>query len=59
MRFASSPVRGRTVDCELIDDDRGGFFVFNRVNYCPLCCNTGECGGAMCEGCRMGGSGSF
>lgn len=57
--YGEMSVFGRTIDCEWIDDDRGGHHVFNRVNYCPLCCNTGECSGAMCDGCMMGGSGSF
>jgi len=57
--YGEMSVLGTTVDCEIIDDDRGDHHVFNRVQYCPLCCNTGECSGAMCEGCMMGGSGSF
>jgi hypothetical protein len=64
-QFASSggygemSVVGRTIDCEGIDDDAGGRYVFNRVRYCPLCCSDGSCSGAMCDRCMMGGSGSF
>ncbi len=58
--YGEMSVVGRTVDCEVIDDGRGGEYVFNRVPYCPLCCNDGSCpGDSRCDGCRMGGSGSF
>jgi hypothetical protein len=32
--------------------------VFNRVNYCPLTCNTNPTDPA-CTNCMQGGSGSF
>lgn len=58
--YGEMSVLGRTIDCEVIDDDRGGRYVFNRVRYCPLCCSSGECSdGSMCDRCMMGGSGSF
>jgi hypothetical protein len=57
--YGEMSVRGTTIDCETIDDGTGERYVFNRVNYCPLCCNTGECSGAMCDACMMGGSGGF
>ncbi len=58
--YGEMSVLGRTVDCEVIDDDRGGEYVFNRVPYCPLCCNDGSCpSDPICPMCMMGGSGSF
>ena len=47
-----------SVECDAIDDGSGGRYVFNRVNYCPNRCNS-DPSGEGCEGCMMGGSGSF
>ena len=43
------------VECDDIGDASGARDVFNRVNYCPLACNTNPTG----PGCVMGGSGMF
>ncbi len=58
--YGEMSVLGRTVDCEVIDDDRGGEYVFSRVPYCPSCCNDGSCpSNPVCDSCSMGGSGRF
>jgi hypothetical protein len=63
-RFATSggygemSVIGESVLCDKVDDGMGGEYVFNRVNYCPLSCNTNPTGPG-CQGCMQGGGGSF
>ncbi len=56
--YGEMSVLGLSVECDPIDDGSGAEFVFNRVNYCPLRCNTDPTGPG-CEGCMMGGSGTF
>jgi hypothetical protein len=63
-RFATSggygemSVLGLSIECDDVDDGSGGEFVFNRVNYCPLSCNSDPTG-PECMSCMMGGSGMF
>ncbi len=58
--YGEMTVFGTTLDCEVIDDDLGSPLVFNRVSYCPSCCNDDSCtDGFDCSACRTGGSGSF
>ncbi|MCB9596541.1 MAG: hypothetical protein H6719_27705 [Sandaracinaceae bacterium] len=56
--YGEMSVLGLSVECDTIDDGSGAEYVFNRVNYCPLRCNTDPTG-AGCESCMMGGSGMF
>ena len=56
--YGEMSVRGVSIECDEIDDGAGGEFVFNRVNYCPIRCND-DPSGPGCEGCMMGGSGTF
>jgi hypothetical protein len=50
--YGEMSVDGTTVTCEQVQK------VFNRVNYCPLSCNTNPMDPA-CMGCGNGGSGTF
>jgi hypothetical protein len=56
--YGEMSVEGTSIECDDIGDGSGGRYVFNRVNYCPLSCNTNP-SGPGCAGCMMGGSGSF
>ena len=55
--YGEMSVLGLSVECDPIDE-AGSEYVFNRVNYCPIRCNADPTGPG-CEGCMMGGSGSF
>lgn len=56
--YGEMSVQGLSIECDLIDDGSGAPFVFNRVNYCPLSCNTDPTAPG-CAMCMSGGSGSF
>lgn len=56
--YGEMSVRGLSVECDEIGGAGGGRYVFNRVNYCPLSCNTMP-DAPGCERCMMGGSGTF
>lgn len=56
--YGEMSVLGLSVECDEIDDGMGNEYVFNRVNYCPLECNTNP-SAPGCENCMMGGSGMF
>ena len=56
--YGEMSVVGEDILCDAIDDGKGNAFVFNRVTYCPLSCNTNP-NGAGCMNCQQGGSGSF
>jgi hypothetical protein len=56
--YGEMSVQGFSIECDEVGDVGGGRYVFNRVNYCPLACNTDPTGPG-CTGCMMGGSGSF
>ncbi len=56
--YGEMSVIGLSIECDEIDDGMGAEYVFNRVNYCPLRCNTMPTL-PECMGCMMGGSGSF
>jgi len=56
--YGEMSVLGLSIECDEIDDGTGGRYVFNRVNYCPLRCNTMPTL-PECVGCMMGGSGGF
>ena len=56
--YGEMSVTGLSVDCDKVDDGSGNPYVFNRVQYCPLSCNTNP-SGAGCQGCGQGGSGGF
>jgi hypothetical protein len=56
--YGEMSVVGLSVECDEIDDGSGGEKVFNRVNYCPLTCNTDPTL-PECQNCQSGGGGSF
>ena len=56
--YGEMSVVGEDILCDAIDDGKGNAFVFNRVSYCPLSCNTNP-SGAGCANCNTGGSGTF
>ena len=56
--YGEMTVVGEDILCDKIDDGKGNAFVFNRVKYCPLSCNTNP-SDPMCMNCQQGGSGSF
>ena len=56
--YGEMSVIGEDILCDAIDDGKGNAFVFNRVTYCPLSCNSNP-NGAGCMNCQQGGSGSF
>lgn len=56
--YGEMSVLGLSIECDPVDDGSGGEYVFNRVNYCPIRCNTDPTL-PECEGCMMGGSGTF
>jgi hypothetical protein len=56
--YGEMSVRGLSSDCADIDDGMGNPYVFVRVNYCPLRCNTMPTL-PECRGCMSGGSGMF
>ena len=58
--YGEMSVVGVTLDCQSI----GAMdhpYVFNRVPYCPSCCNDGSgcSSGFDCSACMTGGSGGF
>jgi len=56
--YGEMSVIGESVRCDVVDDGSGGPYVFNRVQYCPLACNTNP-SGPGCMNCMQGGSGTF
>ena len=56
--YGEMSVTGLSVLCDKVDDGMGGAFVFNRVQYCPLSCNTNPMGPG-CTNCMQGGGGTF
>lgn len=56
--YGEMTVRGRSSECQAIDDGMGGEYVFNRVTYCPSRCNTMPTL-PECANCGNGGSGNF
>jgi hypothetical protein len=56
--YGEMSVKGLSVLCDAVDDGMGNELVFNRVQYCPLSCNTNPMGPG-CANCMQGGSGSF
>ncbi len=56
--YGEMVVRGRSAECQAIDDGRGADYVFNRVGYCPLRCSTMP-NLPECRECGNGGSGMF
>ncbi len=56
--YGEMSVQGLSIECDDISDGSGARFVFNRVNYCPLSCNTTPTA-PECVNCMMGGSGTF
>jgi hypothetical protein len=59
--YGEMSVIGESVMCDEVDNGAGQPYVFNRVQYCPLCCNLSPptCSGAQCANCNQGGSGNF
>jgi hypothetical protein len=57
--YGEMSVIGESWGCDAVDDGSGQPYVFNRVQYCPLCCNQGTCSGTQCANCSQGGSGNF
>ena len=51
-------VKGESVLCDTVDDGMGNAFVFHRLQYCPLSCNTMPMGPGSAN-CMQGGSGGF
>lgn len=56
--YGEMSVEGTSIECNDVGDGSGGRYVFNRVNYCPLSCNTNPTA-PECVNCMMGGSGMF
>jgi hypothetical protein len=56
--YGEMSVIGLSVECDVVDNGSGGRKVFNRVQYCPLSCNTNP-NAPECKNCMSGGSGSF
>jgi hypothetical protein len=56
--YGEMSVIGESVRCDVVDDGHGNPFVFNRVQYCPLSCNSNP-SGPGCTNCNQGGSGQF
>jgi hypothetical protein len=56
--YGEMSVKGKSVLCDTVDDGMGNPFVFNRVQYCSLACNTNP-QMAGCANCMQGGSGMF
>ena len=56
--YGEMSVDGFSIECDDITDGSGERYVFNRVNYCPIRCNTMPTL-PECMGCMMGGSGGF
>lgn len=56
--YGEMSVEGFSAECDDVGDGTDAPFVFNRVNYCPLRCNTMPTL-PECVSCMMGGSGSF
>ncbi|MBI5480293.1 MAG: hypothetical protein HY906_15620 [Deltaproteobacteria bacterium] len=56
--YGEMSVVGMSVLCDAVDDGNGQPYVFNRVQYCPLSCNTNP-SAPECQNCNQGGSGNF
>ena len=56
--YGEMTVIGLSIECDNIDDGSGSAYVFHRVGYCPLECNTNPTL-PECANCGNGGSGSF
>lgn len=56
--YGEMSVQGLSAECDPIDDGNGNVYVFHRLGYCPLECNTNP-GLPECQNCGNGGSGSF
>lgn len=53
-------VRGKTVQCENVDDGNGQDYVFHRVQYCPNSCrDSANANNAECVECQRASSGKF
>jgi len=57
--YGEMSVDGLSVRCDEVDDGTGQPYVFNRVQYCPLCCNENPPCTTGCDNCNQGGSGTF
>ncbi len=56
--YGEMSVRGRSTECQDIDDGAGAPYVFLRVPYCPVRCSMMP-SLPECAMCRNGGSGMF
>lgn len=56
--YGEMSVVGMSIECDDVDDGAGNAYVFHRVGYCPLECNTNP-SLPECANCGNGGSGSF
>ncbi len=56
--YGEMSVIGLSVRCDVVDNGMGAPYVFNKVQYCPLSCNTNP-SGPGCMNCMQGGSGMF
>lgn len=56
--YGEMTVVGETIECDDINDGKGGPKEFSRLNYCKLACSQPN---ALpdCAGCQTGGSGQF
>ena len=55
--YGEMSVRGRSVECEPVDDGEGGAYVFARTAYCgPECANSDS---EECQRCSASGGGDF
>jgi hypothetical protein len=56
--YGEMSVKGKSAECDAVDDGKGAAFVFRRTSYCPSDC--GERPDADgCKDCSVMGSGSF
>jgi len=56
--YGEMTVKGRSVECDVVDDGDGNPYVFHRTDYCPPSCQeTPDAPG--CRECQTGGSGMF
>lgn len=56
--YGEMSVLGLSVQCQAVDDGKGGPLIFNRLPYCPMVCSTSP-SLSFCKDCGYDGDGSF
>jgi len=56
--YGEMSVRGKSLECDVVDDGKGQPFVFQRASHCPPRCGDSP-EDAECKSCAAGGSGEF